>query len=433
MFVKLVKTVLKPYLNLNLSRKVAVAFVFGIAFGLLARFVPAVGSHINPEGFRTLGVIFINLIKMIIAPLIFALITSSFLSVKDPGKAGTLALKSVCLFFAMTFFSVAIGISATKYFKPGSNNTIDVQKIIAQNADAASVAVDGSKHQKSIVEFLINIIPSNIFQSFYNSDFLQIIFFSIILAMGIRKSGQADGVVGNVFKSFDKVMYKVTDICMEFAPFGIFGIIVWLIATQDASLIKSLGSVVLIVYGSVLFMVYVVYGLIMLSLGLNPLKFYKKLLPSQISGYLLSSSSAVLPLSMQIAKDKLGISEDKVSFAIPLGAKINMNGTSLNLGVSVIFISQLFGVDFTMAEIVKIVILCTLGSIGTAPVPGASIFLLSGILNSVGLPVEAIGIIIAIDRILDMMRTFGNISGDVFSALLLDRIDGTMDKDIYNS
>jgi Na+/H+-dicarboxylate symporter len=423
------------YFKLSLSRKVALSFVVGILFGCVARFVPQVHDFINPEGFRTLGVIFINLIKMIVAPLIFSLITSSFLSVKDPGRAGMLAVKSVILFFLMTFLSVAIGIGATKLFKPGVNKNIDVQKIISQNSSAASgIISDASNHkQKSIVEFLINIIPTNICQSFYNSDFLQIIFFAVLLALGIRKANQVDAPIGQLFKSIDKTMYKVTDICMEFAPFGIFGIVVWLISTQDASLIRSLGVIVLIVYGSVLFMVYFIYAAVMVFFGLNPLKFYKKLLPSQLSGYLLSSSSAVLPLSMQIAKDKLGISEEKVSFAIPLGAKINMNGSALNLGVSVIFISQLFGIDFTFGEIVKIVLLCTLGAIGTAPVPGASIFLLSGILTSVGLPVEAIGIILAIDRVLDMIRTFGNISGDVFSALLLDRLDNTIDKKIYNS
>ena len=430
---KVILKVLRPYLSLNLSRKVAVCFILGIIFGCLARFFPPVHNIVNPEGFRTLGVIFINLIKMIIAPLIFALITNSFLSVKEPGKAGVLAVKSVCLFFLMTFISVAIGIGATKFFKPGASKNIDIQKIISQNSNAVNGVINSDQKKKGIVDFLINIIPSNIFQAFYNSDFLQIIFFAIVFAMGIRKAGQANGVIGDLFKSMDKVMYKVTDICMEFSPFGIFGIVVWLIATQDASLIKSLGAIVLIVYGSMTFMIYIIYGIVLLLLGLNPFKFFKKLFPSQISGYLLSSSSAVLPLSMQISKDKLGISEEKVSFAIPLGAKINMNGTSLNLGVSVIFISQLFGVDFTMSEIVKIVILCTLGSIGTAPVPGASIFLLSGILNSLGLPVEAIGIIIAVDRILDMMRTYGNISGDVFSALLLDKIDGTLDVEKYNS
>ncbi len=422
----------KTYFGLKLSHKVAFAFAFGIVFGCAARFVPTLGSLINPEGFRMLGVIFINLIKMIITPLIFALITSSFLSVKDAGKAGMLAIKAVSIFFAMTFVSVTIGIAATYLIKPGIGANIDVQQIIAQNMSSVSNAAQ-TKHHSSLLDFLINIIPSNIFQSFYNADFLQVIFFSVIFAAGIRKANQVHESVGLAIKSLEKTMFKVTDICMEVAPFGVFGLIVWLIATQDAALIKSLGVIVLIVYGSMLFMVYGVYAIVMAMLGLNPLKFYKKMLPAQISGYFLSSSSAVLPMSMEIAQKELGISSEKVSFAIPLGAKVNMNGTALNLGVSVIFISQLFGFDFGISQIIKVMILCTLGSIGTAPVPGASIFLLSGILGSVGLPVEAIGIIIAIDRILDMMRTFGNISGDVMAALILDRIDKTLDMSVYKS
>jgi Na+/H+-dicarboxylate symporter len=423
---------IKKYFHLKLSHKVAFAFIFGIVFGCCARFIPAVHNAINPEGFRMLGVVFINLIKMIIAPLIFALITSSFLSAKDAGKAGLLAVKAVIIFFIMTFISVTIGIAVTHFVKPGLNANIDVQQIIAQNMSSVS-SVTQVHHHASLLDFLINIIPSNIFQSFYNADFLQIIFFSVIFAAGIRKANQIHEPIGLAIKSLEKTMFKVTDICMEVAPFGVFGLIVWLISTQDASLIKSLGVIVLIVYGSMLFMVYVVYAIVLMLLGLNPIKFYKKMLPAQVSGYFLSSSSAVLPMSMEIAQNELGISHEKVSFAIPLGAKVNMNGTALNLGVSVIFISQLFGFDFSFGQIVKVMILCTLGSIGTAPVPGASIFLLSGILGSVGLPVEAIGIIIAIDRILDMMRTFGNISGDVMAALILDRLDKTLDMNVYKS
>lgn len=147
----------------------------------------------------------------------------------------------------------------------------------------------------------------------------------------------------------------------------------------------------------------------------------------------MASSSAVLPMSMKVAHSKLGISKSKTNFIIPFGATVNMNGTALNLAVCVLFIAQLFGIEFSIVQHISILVLCTLGGIGAAPVPGALIFLLSGILSSLNLPIEAIGIIIAIDRVLDMIRTLGNITGDIFSALIVDKLDMTLDKKTYNS
>lgn len=431
---------LKEFFQIKLTYRIILGFVLGITIGIIIRNNPIYSGilGIKAENFKILGDIFLDLIRMSIGPLIFASITSSVMGEKNSGNIGTMALKSFVCFLAMTLISVVLGIVATNIIKPGmlvNKEHKSFQSIVSgkdSNAQKAISKIDKNKNSGSNI--ILDAVPSNIFKSFYDANFLQIIFFSAILGVAIKKSNALDGHLAKSIRSLNDVMFKLTDFIMQFATFGIFGFTVWVVGSQDLSLIKSLGIIILIVYGGILFLVYVMYSLfILFALRLNPLKFFRKMAPVQIMGYLLASSSAMLPQSLKIAEQKLGVSREKALFIIPFGATVNMNGTALNLAVSVIFISQIFGVSFSMEQYIYIIALCTLGAVGTAPIPGASIFLLSGILGDLNLPIGAIGFILAIDRILDMARTFGNITGDVLSGVIVDRFDNTLNKKIWNS
>ncbi len=428
--------IFRKFLSLRLTYRIVIGFFMGIVVGLMLRFNPdwfaAIGLH--AQSFKILGKIFVDLIKMIITPLIFTSITCSIIGVSDGKKTGSIAAKSVAVFIIMTFISVSIGMLSTHIIKPGKMIANPSAIIESNQGDTAKIAGAGTK-MATLGDFILDIIPDNIFKSFYNSNFLQVIFFAVIFGTAIRMSGNDKNVVTKGILALNDIMFKITDLVMQIAPFGIFGFVTWLVGGQDIALIKSLGVIVMIVYTGTLFVVYVLYALfIRFVLKLNPLQFYKKMAPIQFTGFLLASSSAVLPLSLKAAQEKLGVSKEKAMFVIPLGATVNMNGTALNLGVSVIFISQLFSpIPLDLSQMFYILILCTLGAVGTAPVPGASIFLLSGILGVLHLPIEAIGIILAVDRILDMMRTFGNITGDVLSAVIIDRMDKTLDKEVWDA
>lgn len=427
--------IMKRFFEIRLTYRVLVGFIIGILFGIFLRFNPdffdVVGIRV--QSFKVLGKIFIDLIKMTITPLIFASITCSIIGGDKDAKTGSMATKSIATFLIMTVISVSIGIFVTNIVKPGKMISVNPAEIIEVNkSEIAHIAQSGGK-MNSFIDFVMDIIPSNVFKAFYQGNFLQVIFFAVIFGIAIKMSGQMESQVARAIKQLNEVMFKVTDLVMNFAPFGIFGFTSWIVGSQDISLIKSLGVVAGIVYGSILFMVYVLYsGFLAFVLKLNPVTFYRKISHIQLTGYLLASSSAMLGTSLKVAQERLGVSKEKALFIIPLGATVNMNGSALNLGVSVIFISQIFGVNFSGMDYGYIIALCTLGAVGTAPIPGASIFLLSGILSALNLPIEAIALVIAIDRILDMARTFGNITGDILSAVIVDRFSGTLDKKTYD-
>lgn len=427
--------IMKRFMQIRLSYRILLGFLFGCIVGVIVRKKPEFFGVIGIEAnsFKILGKIFVDLIKMAVTPLVFASITCSIISIKDGKKTGKIAMMSIITFLIMTFVSVSIGMVATLLVKPGNMVKTSPEKILLSSGSDVDRIVSSGTKLNSFSDFLLDIIPDNVFKSFYSANLLQIIFFSVIFGIAIRSSGQQEKLIGKAMNSLNDIMFKVTDIIMQFAPFGVFGFVVWLIGTQDISLIKSLGVVIWIVYLSTLFMVYVLYSAFMMFvLKLNPLKFFKKFGHCQFAGFLLASSSAMLPLSLKTSQEKLGVSKEKALFVIPLGATVNMNGTALNLAVYVLFISQIFGVQFDFSQMIYILLLCTLGAVGTAPVPGSSIFLLFGILSVLNLPPESIGIILAVDRILDMMRTFGNMTGDVLSAVIVDRLDGTLDEKVWN-
>lgn len=281
MFLKISSKVIKKFTSLKMTSQVLLSFLFGLFLGILLRYNPGMLSVIglSAKSFKLLGNIFINLVKMIIAPLIFTSITCSILSLDDGKKAKKMVFRSIITFITMTGISVLTGMLLTTYFQPGKNVQFDKQAMLEEGRlHIPKDQLSNAKETKQgVSEFIMNVIPSNIFQSFYNADFLQIILFSVIFGMAIMKIGESDSSVGNGIRVLSDIMFSITNMVMKFAPIGIFGIVTWLIGTQDFALIKSLGKVIGIVYGGTIFVVYFLYSLFMLIvLKLNPIKFFKR-------------------------------------------------------------------------------------------------------------------------------------------------------------
>lgn len=426
---------LRKFFNAGLTYQISILFVIGLCLGLVFRNFPNLflPFGLDVAKLKILGIIFIKLIKMIVAPLIFFSVSSAILSVNDNNKATSLAIKTVAMFIFLTCISVGLGMAAVKIIKPGYGANIDKESLMASSRhEVKAITSNQNAHIASVDEFLLNIIPSNIFHSFVHADFLQIIFFATIFAFATMRNRNYNATITSMINMLNEITLDISRIAVQFAPYGIFGITAWLFGTQELVLLKSLGLLIISFYGSCLFLMYVIYSLIALYFRINPLPFFRKIFSVQAIAYLTASSSATLPFSLALLNDKMGVTKQKANFVIPLGATVNMNGGAIHLAMSTIFIAQLFNVDLTITQHFTVFFLAVLGAIGTAPIPGVSIFLLAGLLSVVGLPMDAVAIILAVDRLLDMARTVTNVTGDLFTAVIIDKTDNTLDMEKYH-
>jgi Na+/H+-dicarboxylate symporter len=344
----------------------------------------------------------------------------------------------IFLFIVFTIFAVIIGILSASFFKPGAGISLnDYNNIVSGVAavDEGKMAnCGGGSIIKMIGNFVVSLVPSNILQSFVSNNFTQIIILGILFAIGVIKINNKDSserLIRSVI-SLSEVCMSVMKVIMQFAPFGIFGITTWLVATQDYELIVSLGKFLGVEFVTGCFIVYILFGFcLVLLVRVNPLHFFRKVLPVQMLAFLTSSSTAAMPLAITTLEDKIGTSKEKTSFVLPLATMVNTNGTAMHLAIASIFIAQVFNVEIQMTQYITLAIITVISSLSTVPVPGASMLMLGGIFSVMNLPLEAIGIIFAIDRISDMIRTVVNITADMFLVVLVDSKFKTFDRDIY--
>lgn len=425
---------LLSFFHLSLSIQIVLSIIFGVSLGVTLRYKPDLLFFIGLEAtsFQHIGNLFIKMVKMVAMPLIFACIMQSVISLCRKASTGKITILTIIIFVFMTVICISSGILFAYFFQPGANAIFDKTSILAQYSDQSSALTQATKTNKiSIVEFLFNIVPSNIFVSFYQSNFLQIIFFAIMFSVGIARVDKK----GNIYigiKALAKICSEVVQIVMKFAPFGTFGITVWLVATQNIVLLKSLGKLICVDWLCAFFIIYVIYSLItIVVLRLNPIHLWRKLFSTQLMAFLTASSASVLPLGMTVAHEKLGVSEEKINFVAPFSAAINSSGGGMYFAMMTIFMVQLFDIELTIQQYTTLFIMCALCDLGVAPVPSGSLIMLGNVFIAVGIPLEALGIAFAIDRILDMARTLLNFTGDIFSAVAVDRICNTIDVDTY--
>ncbi len=398
---------------MKLWHKVTLGLILGVAFGILCpHYVEAV---------KPIGLIFLRLIKMIIAPMIFFSLVSGITSMSDPSSLGRVGVKATIAFLVTTCFAVLFGLGVALVLRPGEGVVIDFGQ--------SSIVASDSKF--NVAHFLINIIPENAVGSFVEGSILQVVFLALFVGIAINKIGAAASQVKSFFHSMSKLVFKMISMIIILSPYGAFSLTAWVVGTQGVGVLYALSKLVFAVVIA-MGMQYLIFGiLIFVFCRMSPMPFYKKSLNYQILAFSTSSSKATLPTTMEVCKDELGISDSSASFILPLGASINMDGFAINLGLTAIFFAQMLGVELQMSDYMMIIITATLGSIGGAGIPGASLIMLPMVLSSVNLPVEGVAILAGIDRILDMLRTTINITGDATITLIVDHSEGTFDKEKY--
>jgi Na+/H+-dicarboxylate symporter len=402
---------------MKLWQKVSIGLFLGVLSGIVLRDSVV---YLKP-----LGDIFIKMIKMIIVPLIFFAIVGGITSVSDSRVLGRLGLKAAFSYLTTTTFAIFIGFITAWVLKPGVG--LDLK-------------FDGGKLPKmpegttvdKIVSTFMNIIPDNAIGAMAAGSVLQVVFFAIFTGITVQKlESNTKEKVTNFFQMMSSVVFKMVALIIELSPYAAFALTAWVVGTQGLSILQSLFKLILgmIIACSVQ---YALFGLmIFLFARVSPWPFYKKSIEYQAIAFSTSSSKAALATTIHVAQKKLGISKASSSFVLPLGASINMDGMAIYLGLCAIFFAQAIDKTLTIHDYLIIILTSTLGSIGGAGIPGGSIVMLPMILTSVGLPIEGIALIAGVDRILDMIRTTINITGDVAVTLCVDHSEKCFDKETY--
>lgn len=393
---------------MNLSIRIFIALILAVVVGLVAgeEALPFINWWIAP-----IGTMFINLIKMIIVPIVFTSLVVGMTSLGDIKKLGRIGTKTLVLYLVTTAIAIIIGFGVAGIIHPGIGLSIP--------SDAA-VKV---KEAPSIMQVLVAMIPTNPVNSMAKAEILPIIVFALFIGVGILKVGgeRADFLV-KFFDACAEVCYKVIGMVMQVAPIGVFALLLPVVAKNGPSVLLPLISVIACAaIGSVIHAVSVYSMLAKIWGGISPIRFFRGMSEAMLIAFTTCSSAAALPVNMKNCEEKLGVSREVASFVLPLGATINMDGTALYMGVCSLFIANVFGVDLTGGQMMMIVLTGTLASIGTAGVPGAGLIMLAMVLQSVGLPIEGLALVAGIDRILDMIRTCLNITGDGAVTIVMDR------------
>lgn len=404
--------------------------LIGLALGVIA------GITLEKEVAKELkifGTIFMNLIKMVIVPLIFFALLSGITSISGEGNFTRVGVKGFSAYILTAIFAVLIGISAGHIMKPGEG--VNMQELIKQsetdNKKAFEDTLTVAKTNKTAKDFLIELIPTNPIKAMADDKYLQIIVFTIFLGIVINMVGDKAKPIKEIINSASAVFFRTIEVIIKLAPLGVFGYMAFSIADQGPEILRSLARLIFTVLLACLVQ-YIIFGfLIAFFARVSPMPFYRKIFFTQSLAFSTSSSKATLPTAMTQLQERLGVSKTNSNFLMPLGVCINMDGTAIYLGICALFFAQGFGIDLTLSNYMMLILTCTLGSIGAAGIPSGSIIFMSMVLGSIGIPVEGIVVILGVDRVLDMVRTTINITGDSAITLIVDKTEGGLNEKIY--
>ena len=386
--------------KLSLSTLIFTALLLGALFGVGLHYLIPTG-HIRDdiiiEGMLyVVGQGFIRLMQMLVVPLVFCSLVCGSMAIGDTKTLGKVGIKTVLFYLFTTAMAVTVALSVASLINPGLGVKVD-------NISTSEVSLSESK---PLTEILLNIIPKNPIESLATADMLPIIVFALFVGIMLAKLGSKTSTIANFFSQFNDIMMEMTMVVMSVAPIGVFCLIARTFANIGFSafvpMLKYMGAVIL----ALAIQCFGVYQILLfLFTRLNPMRFIKKFFPVMSFAFTTATSNATIPLSIDTLHKKIGVSKKISSFTIPLGATVNMDGTSIMQGVAVIFIAQVYGISLTPSDLLTVVATATLASIGTAGVPSVGLVTLAMVLQSVGLPTEGIALIMGIDRILDMLRT----------------------------
>ncbi|HCL09194.1 dicarboxylate/amino acid:cation symporter [Blautia acetigignens] len=415
--------------KISLTSKIFIALIVGAVTGMVLHYLVPDGNIKNDvivEGvLYVLGQGFIRLMKMLVVPLVFCSLVCGSMAIGDTKKLGNVGGKTLAFYLVTTAVAVAVALGIGTLLRPGIG--LDMSKIQVNASDIETM------ESASLAQTILNIIPDNPFKALANGEMLQVIVFALVVGVILAKLGERAEVVANFISQFNDIMMEMTMMVMSLAPIGVFSLIARTFANIGFSAFIPLAKYMIAVLIALAIQCFGVYQILLkVFTGLNPIRFIKKFFPVMAFAFSTATSNATIPLSIDTLHKKMGVSKKISSFTIPLGATINMDGTSIMQGVAVMFAAQAFGIHLTPMDYVTVIGTATLASIGTAGIPSVGLVTLTMVFNSVGLPVEAIGIIMGIDRILDMARTAVNITGDAVCTTIVACQNGAVDKEVFN-
>lgn len=404
--------------KMNLTTKIFIALILGVVTGLILHPMkenPMVEKYLLNFIFNFLGNGFVRAIRMVVVPLVLCSLVMGSAGIEDVTKLGRIGIKTLAFYLSTTAFAVVLALVGGNIINPGKG--IQLENI-------ATTAVK-TPETKPFVDILLDMIPINPIEALATGNMLQIIVFAILLGVALSLLGEKASNVKKLFEEGSSISLKLVELIMKLAPLGVYGLIAKTFTTLGyvalIPLFKYFIGVVIILFIHCL----VTYqGILILFGKYNPIKFFKGFAPTMMIGFSTASSSACLPSSLKTVQENFGVSKTISSFTIPLGNTINMDGTAVMQGIATIFIAQIYGKDLTMAHYISIILTATLASIGTAGVPGVGVIMLGMVLVQVGLPLEGIGLVMGIDRFVDMFRTMINITGDAVCTLVIAKTEG---------
>ena len=412
---------------MQLSSKILLGMALGIVVGLILNMISD-GSDSGPLTawvveyvFDVVGRIFIASLKLLVVPLVFVSLVCGSAAMGENVKMGRIAFKTLALYLFTTAIAITIALTLANIINPG------------MGIDTTATATYVAATPPSFKDVLIGIFPTNPIQAMSEGNMLQIIVFAILVGVAITQAGAAGKSTLVGFQTFNEVIMRMVTILMHLAPFGVVGLLAKLLTEQGFTAIFNLALYFMTVTLVLLIHAGVVYtSIFSFFTRLNPLTLIKNMRPAMLFAFSTSSSNATMPITLNVMEKRVGVDNSIASFTVPLGATINMDGTAIMQGVATVFIAQAYGLDLGMTEYLAVIATATLASVGTAGVPGVGLIMLSMVLQQVGLPVEGIGLIIGVDRLLDMMRTVVNVTGDGMVTSVVAKSEGLLDEAIFN-
>jgi Na+/H+-dicarboxylate symporter len=410
----------------KLSNRILAALGLGLLFGVALNLTVAdqdwARVYLIDGALRVVGEVFVRLLSMLVVPLVFVSLITGVSALSDPASLGRIGGKSVLLYMITTGVAIALAMVGALIVQPGVGAS-PVEQVAREIAE-----------QPGFGQVLINMVPRNPVAAMANGDMLPIILFAILVGLAIAMTGESGRRVGGFFTDFNAVIMRLVEFVMLLAPYGVFALIAVLGATTGvATFLGVLKYVLLVLVALVVHAVLTYSALVKFTTGLSPRVFFSKIRPVQAFAFATASSGATIPVTLKTVEERLGVDNRIASFTVPLGATINMDGTAIMQGAATIFIAQYFGVELSIAQMLMVVLMVIMASVGTAGVPGVGLVLLAGVLASVGLPAEGIALILGVDRILDMTRTAVNVTGDCAVSVVVAHSEGALDRAVFDS
>ena len=415
----------KYFKKISLGNWILIGMILGFIVGLFLNFYvddPYIKNTILIDNIFYLGGTgFIRLMKMLVVPLVFCSIIVGVSSISDIKKIGTIGGRTILIYLVTTAMAITIALLIGMVIKPGMGLNL------VATGQSTSVTIN-----QTMTDTILNVIPENPFTSLASGDMLPVIIFAVIIGIILAQLKEEVQLISDIFDQSNKIMMEMTSLVMKFAPIGVFCLMAKTFAGLGFEGLLPLGKYVLCVLIGLAVQALLVYpSLMVVFTRLNPIRFFKKFFSVMLFAFSASSSNATIPINID-KLEEMGVSREVSSFTIPLGATVNMDGTAIMQGVAVMFAAQAYGIDLGTSALITVIFTAVLASVGTAGVPSVGLVTLTMVFNSVGLPVEAIGMLFGIDHILDMFRTAVNIAGDAICTIIVSFKNKSMDVDVFN-